>query len=274
MSVGELFYGGPETSASLTDRPPPRVRLGAHPRAVVGRRSAATCSIGARAIFGDDTWPTVVLSNHDQSRHAHRLSASAGIDDTRRRRARRGAIQLTMRGTPFLYYGEEIGLRDVEVPFDEIIDPPARRVEEGWTWWNRDGCRSPMPWTAGPVTGFTTGRPWIRFGDDADPQRRRPGGRPDSVLRVPTAADRAAQARPACAPGRPAGSPPAATSWRTSARRTAGRSSWRTSAADQVDGPGRRRAVAASAAVVGTAPRPAAGTLALAASRSCHPPGG
>ncbi len=78
------------------------------------------------------------------------------------------AVLLTLRGTPFLYYGEEIGLRDVEVPFDEIIDPPARRVEEGWVWWNRDGCRSPMPWTGEPGHGFTTGRPWIRFGDDAD----------------------------------------------------------------------------------------------------------
>src|SRR5688572_6427104 len=166
MSVGELFYGGPETSASLSNQNHlvfdwELVRApwsAAEYRALLDRR---------QAIFGD-TWPTVVLSNHDQSRHASRLSASAGIGDTDAVARAAAAILLTLRGTPFLYYGEEIGLRDVEVPFDEIIDPPARRVEEGWVWWNRDGCRSPMPWTGEPGHGFTAGRPWIRFGDDAD----------------------------------------------------------------------------------------------------------
>jgi glycosidase len=53
---------------------------------------------------------------------------------------------------------------------DEIIDPPARRalVDPDFQWWNRDGCRSPMPWTPEePGHGFTTGRPWPPFGDDA-----------------------------------------------------------------------------------------------------------
>lgn len=167
MSVGELFYGGPETSASLSnenhmvfDWELVRAPWSAEEyRGLLDRR---------QAIFGDDVWPTIVLSNHDQSRHASRLSSSAGIDDTDAVARAAAAILLTLRGTPFLYYGEEIGLRDVEVPFDEIIDPPARRIEEGWVWWNRDGCRSPMPWNGEPGHGFTTGRPWIRFGDDAD----------------------------------------------------------------------------------------------------------
>lgn len=167
MSVGELFYGGPETSASLSNENHmvfdwELVRApwsAAEYRGLLDRR---------QALFGDDIWPTVVLSNHDQSRHATRLAASAGIDDTDAVARAAATILLTLRGTPFLYYGEEIGLRDVEVPFDEIIDPPARRVEEGWVWWNRDGCRSPMPWGGVPGHGFTPGRPWIRFGDDAD----------------------------------------------------------------------------------------------------------
>jgi alpha-glucosidase len=167
MSVGELFYGGPETSASLSNRNHmvfdwELVRApwsAAEYRDLLDRR---------QRIFGDDIWPTVVLSNHDQSRQASRLAASAGIADTDAVARAAAAIALTLRGTPFLYYGEEIGLRDVVVPFDEIIDPPARRVEEGWVWWNRDGCRSPMPWTGDPGHGFTSGKPWIRFGDDAD----------------------------------------------------------------------------------------------------------
>jgi alpha-glucosidase len=78
-------------------------------------------------------------------------------------------VLLTIRGTPYLYYGEEIGLRDVAIPVDEIIDPPARRalVDPDFEWWNRDQCRSPMPWTGEAGHGFTTGRPWLRFGDDA-----------------------------------------------------------------------------------------------------------
>ena len=182
MSVGELFYGGPETSASLSaDRHLvfdwELVRApwsAAEYRALLDRR---------QVIFGDGIWPTVTLSNHDQSRHASRLAASAGIADTDAVARAAAALILTLRGTPFLYYGEEIGLRDVEIPFDEIVDPPARRVEEGWTWWNRDGCRSPMPWHGEPGHGFTTGRPWIRFADDA-PTRNVAAQAvdPDSVL--------------------------------------------------------------------------------------------
>ena len=182
MSVGELFYGGPESSASLTDRNHlvfdwELVRApwsAAEYRGLLDRR---------QAIFGEDVWPTIVLSNHDQSRQASRLAASAGIDDTDAVARAAATIALTLRGTPFLYYGEEIGLRDVVVPFDEIIDPPARRVEEGWVWWNRDGCRSPMPWNGEPGHGFTTGRPWIRFGDDADTRNMAAeAADPDSVL--------------------------------------------------------------------------------------------
>ena len=76
-------------------------------------------------------------------------------------------LLLTVRGTPFLYYGEEIALGDVRVPRKEIVDPPARRYWPLRLWWNRDGCRAPMPWTAGPNGGFTTGRrPWLRMAPD------------------------------------------------------------------------------------------------------------
>jgi alpha-glucosidase len=165
MSVGELFYGGPETSALLSDRNH-LVFDWELVRAPWSAREYRELLDRREAIFGD-IWPTVVLSNHDQSRHATRLAASAGIEDTDAVARAAAVILFTLRGTPFLYYGEEVGLRDVEVPFDEIIDPPARRIEEGWVWWNRDACRSPMPWDGKPGHGFTTGRPWIRFGEDA-----------------------------------------------------------------------------------------------------------
>ena len=54
-------------------------------------------------------------------------------------------LLLTMRGTPFIYYGEEIGMRDVEIPADRKRDPVGR-----------DGCRTPMQWSSARNGGFTT----------------------------------------------------------------------------------------------------------------------
>ncbi len=137
-------------------------------------------------VFGSGGWLANVLSNHDQPRQASRLAASAGIADTDAVAKAAALLLLTMRGTPFLYYGEELGMRDVPVPDDEIIDPPARRalIDPEFSWYNRDQCRSPMPWTSAPNGhGFTTGRPWLRLADDAD--RRNVAAQaddPDSVL--------------------------------------------------------------------------------------------
>ena len=74
---------------------------------------------------------------------------------------------LTLRGTPFLYYGEEIGMGDVAIPPEESVDPPARRASPDFPWWDRSQARTPMPWTGGPGAGFTTGRPWQRIAPDA-----------------------------------------------------------------------------------------------------------
>ncbi len=125
------------------------------------------------AMFRESGWPTVVLGNHDQSRLASRLAprADATTSDEVARAA--AVLSLSLRGTPFLYYGEEIGARDVAVTWEEIIDPPARRggrlVRRLIPWWNRDQARSPMPWGGGgPNGGFTAGRPWLRMAPDVD----------------------------------------------------------------------------------------------------------
>ncbi|MGQ9458302.1 MAG: alpha-amylase family glycosyl hydrolase, partial [Anaerolineae bacterium] len=74
------------------------------------------------------------------------------------------ALLLTLRGTPFLYYGEEIGMREVPIPREEIQDPPGRRF---WPFYKgRDGCRTPMQWDGSEHAGFTRGIPWIRVGPD------------------------------------------------------------------------------------------------------------
>jgi len=171
MTVGELFSGDPALAPKLST-----------PRHLVfdfelirqrwNARGFADASRKHEERFGPEGSPTIVLSNHDQSRQASRLapSADAATSDEVARAA--AVLSLTLRGTPFLYYGEEIGARDVPVPWLEIIDPPAKRggrlVRRLVPWWNRDQARSPMPWGDGPNGGFTSGRPWLRMAADVE----------------------------------------------------------------------------------------------------------
>jgi alpha-glucosidase len=68
-------------------------------------------------------------------------------------------LLLTLRGTPFLYYGEEIGMRDVRLKYRELRDPYTKRY---WPFLKgRDRARTPMQWDATPAAGFTTGTPWL-----------------------------------------------------------------------------------------------------------------
>ncbi len=108
-------------------------------------------------------WPCWVMSNHDNVRHISRWGPGAQGDA----RAKVAAtLLLTLRGTPFLYYGEEIGMCEANIPRAEIVDPPGRRywpLDKG-----RDGCRTPMQWEAGPNAGFGSGKPWMRLSGDID----------------------------------------------------------------------------------------------------------
>jgi alpha-glucosidase len=92
-------------------------------------------------------WPAYALSNHDLSRATSRLS---GPGDSVARARVAATVLLTLRGTPFLYYGEEIGMTDGPVPPGRARDPDGR-----------DGCRTPMQWNGNPGAGFTTGDPWL-----------------------------------------------------------------------------------------------------------------
>jgi len=107
------------------------------------------------------SWPCYALSNHDVRRHVSRYAAGRFTEPRAKVAA---ALLLTMRGTPFMYYGEEIGMRNVSIPRPEILDPPGRRY---WPLYRgRDGCRTPMQWSRAPHAGFTVGVPWLRIGPD------------------------------------------------------------------------------------------------------------
>jgi alpha-glucosidase len=101
----------------------------------------------------EDTWPCYVLSNHDQPRHATRFAlntdASAKVA---------AALLLTLRGTPFIYYGEEIGMQDVTVGAADTWDYAFSRR-------SRDASRTPMHWSENSYGGFSPVRPWLPLGD-------------------------------------------------------------------------------------------------------------
>ncbi len=122
-------------------------------------------------------WPNYVLSNHDNPRTATRYAK--GEDDRLLKVLM--MLLLTLRGTPFLYYGDEIGMRDVPLRRAEILDPPGKKY---WPIYKgRDGCRAPMQWDDSPYGGFSKVKPWLPIHPDY-PRRnvRTQQANPDSLL--------------------------------------------------------------------------------------------
>jgi alpha-glucosidase len=101
------------------------------------------------AALPKDAWPNWVLGNHDRPRIATRVG-----------QARLAAmLLLTLRGTPTLYYGDELGLTDAPIPPGAARDP--RELREMGLGLGRDPVRTPMPWDDRVGAGFTTGTPWL-----------------------------------------------------------------------------------------------------------------
>lgn len=108
------------------------------------------------AALPEEGWPNWVMGNHDQSRIASRVGKA---------QARVAAILLlTLRGTPTIYYGDEIGMRDVPIPPEEWQDPQGLNMPD--LNLSRDPFRTPMQWNDGPHGGFTLEKPWLRLPDD------------------------------------------------------------------------------------------------------------
>ena len=105
----------------------------------------------------DDTWPSWSFSNHDVKRV---LTRWGGRDAPQAFAKLLNALLVSLRGTMFLYQGEELGLPQADVPYERLQDPEAIR------FWpdnlGRDGCRTPMPWQARrPQGGFSWAEPWL-----------------------------------------------------------------------------------------------------------------
>jgi alpha-glucosidase len=108
-------------------------------------------------LLPEHAWPVWTLGNHDITRFATRWAdGDAGL-------ARCFLmLLLTLRGTPVVYYGDELAMPETDVPAERELDPVAKRGGEG-----RDGARTPMPWRDDSGLGFTEPgvEPWLPFGD-------------------------------------------------------------------------------------------------------------
>ncbi|WP_420583543.1 alpha-glucosidase [Ruegeria sp.] len=101
-----------------------------------------------------DAWPCWAFSNHDVPRHASRW----GLSDAATRQ--HAVLMMCLRGSACLYQGEELGLPEADVAYEDLQDPYG--IEFWPEFKGRDGCRTPMVWAAqDEQSGFSTGRPWL-----------------------------------------------------------------------------------------------------------------
>ena len=108
-------------------------------------------------------WPSYVLGSHDERRLATRL-AETGAGASGARLA--AVLLLTLRGTPTLYAGDEIGTPDVSIPPERLRDPAGLRT--GVPGLGRDSGRTPLAWDASPSAGFSSAAPealWLPLHD-------------------------------------------------------------------------------------------------------------
>ena len=105
-----------------------------------------------------DVWRCLAFSNPDVKRTASRLNLTEA--STRDVASSAMALLLSLRGTPCIYQGEELGLTEASIPYEQLVDP------YGIAFWpkfkGRDGCRTPMPWKNNETeAGFTSAKPWL-----------------------------------------------------------------------------------------------------------------
>lgn len=119
------------------------------------------------SVLPEKGWPNITFSNHDQRRHGSRFF----VKDKKYFLSRMqitAMLLLTTWGTPFIYYGEELGMTNEYIPRKEMADPTGK------TFWplpfGRDGERTPMQWDSGKTAGFTNPeqKPWMRINKNSN----------------------------------------------------------------------------------------------------------
>jgi len=108
-----------------------------------------------------DGWPSWAISNHDVERVLSRWGNGTSTPELAKLLT---AMVCSLRGTPCIYQGEELGLTEADVPYAQLRDP------YGIAFWpnfkGRDGCRTPMPWDGGDHAAFSSAEPWLPVPDE------------------------------------------------------------------------------------------------------------
>ena len=112
-------------------------------------------------LFQSIAWPSYVLGNHDSKRFTDRFK---GLLDKKEKLEILASMLLTMKGTAFIYYGEEIGMNDAQIPFEKIVDPAGINLWPDYK--GRDSARTPMQWDDGVFSSFSKVEPWLPVTDD------------------------------------------------------------------------------------------------------------
>ncbi|MEO1314832.1 MAG: alpha-amylase family glycosyl hydrolase, partial [Pseudomonadota bacterium] len=122
------------------------------PDPITGSRTAKVLQDFAQ--IAAESWSCWAFSNHDVMRHASRWNLTPAEIRLHL------ALMIALRGSVCLYQGEELGLTEAYVSFEELQDPYGKQF---WPKYKgRDGCRTPMPWSAdGPHGGFSDAKPWL-----------------------------------------------------------------------------------------------------------------
>jgi len=123
-------------------------------------------------------WPTISFSNHDVPRTVSRFGGERTSPELAKLLF---ALLLSLKGTTLIYQGEELGLPQASLRRDQLRDPVGD-LYYPYTG-GRDGCRTPMPWAAGPNLGFSAGTPWLpAAAEHADLTVAAQDADPDSTL--------------------------------------------------------------------------------------------
>lgn len=167
MAVGETYIASPDsvmTAASYIGRGTDELHLAFDFSLLFskyGARRFRDCLARWYAAIPPQGWPCLVLNNHDQPRSMTRWCRGRDGDKKARVLA---ALLLTAWGTPFLYYGEEIGMKNGRITRHQIQDPVGRKY---WPFnRGRDPERTPMQWSADDNAGFSTAEPWLPVADN------------------------------------------------------------------------------------------------------------